>query len=435
MTDHSLCPMPSHPDIARRTTKNPSVVPVGLNFGPTQLSISFFLGQHEYYTGVPGGVLYQSFYQDVLFKEVQCDLEHRPTEDLSISVPSFTGQKGVENLVQLFSDLIKSAIHMGISTFDNDPALKFKLMAITVPDHWNESTRTYVATASQLAGHPLDGSHMIISLPRAIQLSHQMRKYTEGIYKTLILDYNKSHLHLMLVEMYGTQCDVIGRGYLQHLGEDELHKAPVLDNGIAVSVTGKPAITLQDIGTFTTNLSINDNPAINLTRADSSTKDISNSESPSSDPTHTHSATSGAEAGNPQAYNPPPPDEFYTQRPVCHNQKAHFKPIVDAASLFMIGSKRRELPLEITADMIKYAFQDVKYIIIDGEASIPGLWDLRDAMESMPIENDGWTVIEGDKRDCGAYGAARAAWQQMQNPKHLGDWTGLPGYPFTAAIP
>lgn len=421
--------VPSHLNMTRRQAKKPVVVPVGLNFGPTQLSITFFTEKSDYYTGVPCDEVYKTFFQAALSQEVQSTFERRHSNGLFTSaVSSSMSSEDTTGLVETMSRHIKSAISMGISALDHNPALDFKLMAVTVPDHWGVSARTHVATASKLAGHPLDGSHMIISLSRATQIAFEMSRYTEGRYLTLLLDYNKSYLHLMLVAMCGTDCVMKGQVYCPHLGEDELHKAPVLGSAV-----------VPDQGSATHNV-VNRAPSDGVKSDDESTSSSSTNESSSSDlmfpvsDVHTSNFSAENTRRNDQPIDKHPtakekttgsnavPDEFFKiTAPICHNQAAHFKPILNAV---------HELLDQMTAPAtghLKHAFCDVKYIVVDGEASIPGLWDLRDAIKSEFVKEE-WIQVEGNKRDCGAYGAAVIARQQLQNPKHMDNWKSLPGY-------
>ena len=459
----------SHLDIPPPDAKIPVIVPVGLNFGPIWLSITFFIDQDEFYTPIPCGELYQSFFQYILRKEVQCGSGDGPSERLSTSaVPYFTSQEKAMQLVQTISEHIKSAISMGASALDNNPALRFKVMAVTVPDHWGEAARRHVATASRLAGHPLDGSHMIIPLSRAIQSAFQLSRMAQSKYLTLLIDYNKSYLHLMLVEMCWKACVVKGQVYFTQFGEDELHKAPISGSAVASDqerptqnvVSGKPIDGSHNEDEGTSNLStrnsssddlifpINDLHTVGLPirerlTSNSSTTNPSPINAPSSDNVEKSAAV---------------PDEFYTQRPVCHNQATHFKPILDAVCNFMLvmtapevsspakpaldtshnfmvrwktpetSNPARDLPRgPYKVGEVRQAVRDLKYIVIDGEASIPGLMDLKNMIERKFVNED-WITVLGTKRDCGAYGAALAARRQLQNPKHVGDWKDLPGY-------
>ena len=419
----------SYLNIPRRDARKPTVVPVGLNFGPTKLSITFFINESDYYTGVPCCEVYKSFFQDTLSKQVQC----RPSERLSTpTISLFTSHGDTTKLVETISEHIKSAIGMGVWALDYNPALDFQLMAVTVPDHWGESARTHVAVACKLAGYPLDGYHMIIPLSRAVQLNFQMSRWTEGKYLTLLLDYNKSYLHLILVEMCGTECIMKGQVYLPHLGEDELHKAPdvtIDDESTSMPSTNSSATSdlifpigdvhntyPSDMDPFTGQRTMSEHYTPN---------------SPTTEASLIGFPTSGRSKENRTAV----PDEFMTSRPICHNQAAHFEPILDTVSEFMVEMTAPGLPKpapklatpRYSVREIRHAVRHVKYIVIDGEASIPGLWDLSEAIKSK-FANEEWIQIEGNKRTCGAYGAVLAARQQVQNPKHLDDWRGLPGY-------
>ena len=443
-----------------RRVKKRSVVPVGLNFGPTSLSITFFSKTSEYYTGVPCSELYKGFFQDSLGEGVQCNLESNLIICSSTSAdPAITSDSKDSELVETFSKHIKSAIAMAIWSLDNNPGLRFKLMAVTVPDYWGESARTLVANATKLAGHPLDGSSMIIPLSRAIQSTFEMSRYTEGRYLTLILDYNKSYLHLMLVEMCGTSCMMKRQIYFPHLGEDELHKVTVLGNAVASEqgnttqnvAKGEPSNGLQldegsDSSHSTTVSSANDlifpigdvhtsplsqdgAPSIEQPTCERFPTTCSTSETPMSEPSIINHDTRCKSSAKYTMI----PDEFTTQRPICHNKAAHFAPIISTVTTFMLQTHSTETltasdqepvtPTPQLSDLVR----NVKYIVIDGEASIPGLWDLRDALKAQFV-HETWLTVEGNKRDCGAYGAALVGRRQLQNPKHYGDWKDLPGY-------
>ena len=478
MASHPADTMLSELDSSPRRVKKPSIVPVGLNFGPTSLSIAFFSEDSEYYTGVPCDELYRDVFGDSLYYKVQCYIDSSLFVCSSNSAePSFTTHAKVPELVEAFSKHIKEAIGMGISSLDNNPALEFKLMAVTVPDHWGESARTLVANATKLAGHPLNGSHMIVPLSRAIQSTFQMSKYTEGTYLTLILDYNKTHLHLMLVEMCGTDCTMKREIYCDHLGEDQLHEATILgraavsseQEGLTPNVAeGEPSDGLQTdeasnsslsssvssasdlifpMGPFHTSPLFQDTaPTIEQPTSVPDATTCSTSETPTSEiPTSETPIIDHDTIDNPEANYITIPDEFNGQRPVCHNKAAHFKPIIDTVSKIMLQIRALETgaaspimrndPLgdlkyalrNVHPGDLRDAVRNVKYIVIDGEASIPGLWDLRDAIKAKFI-NEEWITVEGNKRNCGAYGAALAARRQLQNPKHFGDWKDLPGY-------
>lgn len=439
----------SHLDIPPPDAKNPVVVPVGLNFGPTWLSITFFIDQDEFYTGIPCGDFYQAFFQCILRKEVQCGFDDRSSERHSTSaVPYYTSQDKAMQLVETISEHIESAIRMGASALDNNPALIFKVMAVTVPDHWGEAARRHVATASRLAGHPLDGSHMIIPFSRAIRSAFQLNRVAESKYLTLLIDYNKAYLHLMLVEMCPKACEMKGQVYFTRLGEDELHKSP--SSGSAVTsdqeslthnvVSGKPIDGSHKDAEGTSILSTRDSSSDDLIFpiSDVHTGGLPIRERLTSNSSTTRPSSINAPSSDNSEKIATVPDEFYAQRPVCHNQATHFKPILDAVSKFMLVMTAPEAPKtsNLASDMpkrsykvgeVRDAVRDVKYIVIDGEASIPGLTDLKRMIEQSLVNED-WITVLGTKRDCGAYGAALAARRQLENPKHVGDWKDLPGY-------
>ena len=457
MTAHSADTWLSGLDYPHRCIGMPSIIPVGLNFGPTSLSITFFFDQSEYYTGVPCDELYRGFFQDSLEKKVQCNLECSLSVCSSTSAdPSVTSDAKFSDLVETFSQHIKAAIGMGEWSLDNDPALDFKLMAVTVPDHWGEAARTLVATAAKFAGYPLDGSYMIIPLSRAIQSTFQMSRYTEGKYLTLLLDYNKSYLHLMLVEMCGTGCIMKRQIYFPHLGEDELHKATIQGSAVASKqespthnvAKGEPSdgLKFDEASNSSHSTNISSGSDLIFPIGDIHTNCFSQDSAPSNEqPTCVRYPTDCSTSDTPiidhhtscksDTNRTTVPDEFNGERPICHNKAAHFKPIIDTVSKFMIQMRATEIlnaagkPMmpKIPLSDLSQAVRNVKYIVIDGEASIPGLWDLRDAIKAKFV-NEKWITVEGDKRDCGAYGAALAARRQFQNPKHLGDWKDLPGY-------
>lgn len=119
---------------------------------------------------------------------------------------------------------------MGVSALDYDPLLNFKVMAITVPEHWDVSARTMVAKAAQMAGEPLDSSSMILRLPQAVRLAYRMRIDTGHGCLVVLVYYHETHLHLMLVQMSAAGFAVKRQVYLPHLGEHAILKASVTDS-------------------------------------------------------------------------------------------------------------------------------------------------------------------------------------------------------------
>ena len=430
MASHPADTRIPHLDSPPRRVKKPSIVPVGLNFGPTSLSIAFFSDDSEYYTGVPCNELYTGYFQDSLSEAVQCSLEPNFNVCTSLSAdPLFTSDLKDSGLVEAFSKHIKSAMGMAIWSLDNNPAVQFKLMAVTVPDHWGESARALalVANATKLAGHPLDGSHMIIPLSRAIQSAFEMTRYTEGKYLTLVLDYNKSYLHVMLVEMYGTSCIMKRQLYFPHLGEDELHKVTVSGNAVTTPnfAKGEPSDGLRFYEASNSSQSTTVSSASDLMFpiGDFHTNHFSQANAPFAEQPsfEGYPATNCTSAlpiiNHDRAANP---DSHTTHRPIRPNKSA---PIIASITNFLLAPETLPAAFMPNTSLL----HNVKYIVIDGEASIPSLLDLRDAVKAQFIQEK-WITVEGGRRDCGAYGAVLAARRQMQNPKHFGEWRDLPGY-------
>lgn len=203
--------------------KNATVVPVGLDFGPSRISIQLSFDRTNAsegpdWTYVPCGQAYKDFYKDALTKKVQTDLVSM--EPSSPDTPLVPTKERASELVQAFARHIKDARLMGMRVLDKTPPLDLKVMAITVPDHWDVSARTVVAEAAKLAGQPLDNSFMILSYPQAVQSAHDLSNDTAGQYLTLIIQYNKSDLHLMLVQMSETGCMMIWQVWAPSLSED-----------------------------------------------------------------------------------------------------------------------------------------------------------------------------------------------------------------------
>ncbi|CAF9935371.1 hypothetical protein IMSHALPRED_010203 [Imshaugia aleurites] len=378
--------------------QNPLVVPMGLNFGPTSVSTWFFVGDRTCNTGVPCDELYQSFFQDALSKTVQCNFASRPSEGLSTSaISSFINPNKTVQLTEAFANYIKSTARMGITAFDSNPGLNFKVMAITVPDHWDAAARRQVELAAELAGYPLDGPDMIITLSQAIHSTYRLDERTEGRYLFLILDYNKSYLHIMLVQVDGRSCDMKGQAYFPHLGEDRLHKAPI--KGDAVASGPEPLSSKSSSDSDNGTIFEEDNEEPNPESA------------PKNEPTDSHAAI---------------PDEICADRPVCHNQTAHFKPIIETLLQFMALMRKQEAPsspgespeLIDSPGNANHPMRGVKYIVVDGEASVQGMRDLRDVLKESFVDEESITV-EGRWRDCGAYGAALTAQRLLHSPQHL----------------
>lgn len=360
-------------EFPEKLDENATVVTVGLDFGPSWVNAHFLVNENQYYTGVACGQEYKDFYEEALRKKVQSRLNFK--ELPSPDAPLISTEERASELVQHFLIHIKEARNMGISALEHNPSLNLRVLAITVPHHWDISARTLVAKAAELAGQPLDGSHMLLELPQAVQLAYEMRNQATGAYLTLIIMYQKSHLHLMLVEMQGSSCVMKGEVYLPHLGEEVL-KAPIVGSAVG---SGEE--------TFKKN----------------------------------------APGDKPPAYDGPSPHDE-PPSPAHHSPPVDLKPIQEALKKFLLlmtptpddSTSRTESPgLLLRSEVI-----DVKFVVIDGEASGDGLERLHEAVTEMLAKAERVIVI-GNKPDCGAVGAERAGQRQLQNPMHVGDWREL----------
>ena len=419
------------------------VVPVGLNFGPTKLTIACLINHERTgYIASDCGDRYQSFFQYTLRKGVALSPEHDSSEGLTTSANSSLTRQEIESaaMAPIISKHIKDVVRDATKAYDHEPHLMFRLMALTVPNHWDRSTRKLVADAASMAQHPLDGPHMVLPSPRAIHLSFQMSKNTQGNYLTLVLDFNRSYLHLMLLETIETyHCAMKRETHFPHLGEDKLHKTPNSNytadpdqTGITRDVDGKHSDGTQDDPKSIGNFTITDAPISDLSVSESTSSDNGNSDIHASDDkagdqyTNDHTDIVGLTGGNRGSDTASVPDKISSRGPVCHNKESHFKPIVEAVARFMVSTLEPTpfIPvfvsstLEYTPRQLKEAMLEVAYIVIDGEASYRGLDDVRDAMKTFASEHN---VLVKNMRYCGAYGAAVAAKQQFENPKHVCD--------------
>ncbi|KAL9066569.1 MAG: hypothetical protein Q9161_007470 [Pseudevernia consocians] len=363
---------------SERLDKDATVVPVGLQFGPTWISIAYSVDDVHYSTGIECNQVYRDFYEEALDKKVQSQFGF---EGFSPSAePLVPTKERASELVLDFTIHIENAWKEAICSLDENPKLNFKVMAITLPDHWDDSTRTVVAMAARKAGHPLDGSYMVLKLPRAVQLAYEMHKDAHGKYLTLLIHYHRSYLHLMLVEMCGTGYVVERQVCLRHLGEDE----------IKASIRGSATLNKTS-------------PGGNLSYA------VLNDRLIPGPSTSTHLTQDDTASGN----------DIYTEPSSDQRPPIDLKFIQEAVTVFILLTK--------PTDTSNPGGEHIKFIVIDGEASIKRTTALLTQVKEMFADTEGINVL-GFLSDCGAEGAKVAARRQFQNPMHLGDWKDLPGY-------
>lgn len=420
----------------KHLNKDATVVPVGLDFGPTWISTQFSIDRANvspgpYFTGVPGGQVYNDFYQEALSNKVQSHLDS--TEFSPSAAPLVATEERATELARAFSRHIEDARLIGVWALDKNPLLNFRVMAITVPDHWDFSARVVVAKAARLAGQPLDGSHMILKLPRAVQSAYSMQRYTTGKYFTVLIYYHKSHLHLMLVQMCETGCVMKGQVWLHRLGEDVILKAAVVSSAVdsddetlenkapGDDISSEEPVSDEPLNEspLQANPLHDSSPRITWVEGDAFT------EVPPNDALTPEPSTST----NPSNNNNPSPNDIYTKPPAYQYPLVDLKPIQEALRRFIhltIPSPDSNPAIEPSL-LLKDTVNDVKYIVIDGEASPRGERALRAAIEEIFADMEGIS-IEGGMQDSGATGAKIAARCQFQNPQHLDDWDDLPGY-------
>ena len=369
---------------SERLDKDATVVPVGLEFGPTWILIAYSVDDDHYSTGIECNQVYRDFYEEALDKKVQSQFGFKrfsPSAE-----PLVPTKERASELVLDFTIHIENAWKEAICSLDENPKLNFKVMAITLPDHWDDSARTVVAMAARKAGHPLDGSYMVLKLPRAVQLAYEMHKDAHGKYLTLLIHYHKSYVHLMLVEMCGTGYIVERQVCLRHHGED----SSLLSERIVAKSTGVSLI-----------------------------QDRLNNDFAPGPSTSTHLTQDDTASGN----------DIYTEPSSDQPPPIDLKLIQEAVTVFILFMKPTDTsnPGGEQSLSLQHAVSDMKFIVIDGEASIKRTTALLTQVKEMFANTEGINVL-GYLSDCGAEGAKVAARRQFQNPMHLGDWKDLPGY-------
>lgn len=199
--------------------------PLGLNFGPTYITASHALddGSIIPVTRVTASIAYQHFFWQSLQKRVQNDLRSRPQEQLPNS-HLFPPDSQAEELTALFAHEI-DAIKSDASRVLGSTAVDVK--AISVPYHWNSTAREAIFSAATVANVPLAGIHLLLRHPRALDKAYPLESsIAADDYLSIVVDYNRSYLHLLICETVkdGGYALVEGQVQLPHLGEDAISK-------------------------------------------------------------------------------------------------------------------------------------------------------------------------------------------------------------------
>lgn len=365
--------------------------------------------------------MYKDFYKETLSKKVQGHLNFEglpPTAE-----PLVPTKERASELVEAFRLHIEGAIKLGVWALDKNPKLNFKVMAITVPDHWDASARTVVAQAARNAKQPLDSSYMILKFPRAVQMAYEMHKHVSGRFLTLLIHYHKSYLHLMLLEMFENICVMKGQVRLPHLGEDDI-KASAGSN----TTPEKPSCDDLAGGQLVSDQSFSEddtyeNPLQRRSLAEGTevylNEDRINDDLSLESSTSTHPAYDDTASSN----------YLYTEPPVYRYPPVDLEPIRAAIKklINLVTPTNASTPDGESSLHLKLGITDIAYVVIDGDVTPKGQAVLHTAIEEMFVETEDISVVAWIS-DCGARGAELAARRQFQNPKHLGNWKELPGY-------
>jgi len=163
---------------------------------------------------------YQDLFQRVLEERVQGHLDTRPGEELPNTHLIPPESQNVEDLLQRELEEVLATIKSTLGGTEVVPA-------ISVPYHWNETVQRAVFKAAEGAKMPLAGIHMLLRLPRALEKAYQFDSDASvDDYFFIVVDYNRTYLHLLICETakYGGYGIVEGQVQLSHLGESSVSR-------------------------------------------------------------------------------------------------------------------------------------------------------------------------------------------------------------------
>ena len=152
---------------------------------------------------------YQEFFRLVLGGRVQSHLDVRPREvmpDTHLIPPK---SYDVENLLRGELEKVLATVKNTLGSAEVVPAISF-------PYHWSEAVQRTVFKAAEGAKIPLAGMHVFSKLPRALEKAYEFPSDpSKDDYFCIIVDYNRTYLHLVLCETDIVEAQV----QLSHLGE------------------------------------------------------------------------------------------------------------------------------------------------------------------------------------------------------------------------
>ncbi len=190
---------------------------IGICFGPEHITVAKALGgdSFNYIASHPASPAYLEFFQQVLQKRVQGDLNSRPREEVpdTYLFPPHSQSEELERMLRQELEAVIARI----------PDATRIVPTITIPYHWNSTLQRATYRAAEAAKIPLAGDHMLYKMSSAVAKAYDLDKHIPlDDYFCIIVDYNSTYIHLFLCETakgggYGI---VEGQVQLQHLGEN-----------------------------------------------------------------------------------------------------------------------------------------------------------------------------------------------------------------------
>ncbi|KAM0805915.1 hypothetical protein BDR22DRAFT_191081 [Usnea florida] len=407
----------------QKLDKNATVIPVGLDLGPSWVGASFTLETDHCpcSIGIPGSQVYKDFYSETLSMAVQHHLDFEEPS-LPLPVAMVSSESRASSLKRVFaehiSDLLRKLGRM-------EDRLHFKVMAITVPSHWDISARTVVAKAAELAGHPLDGQHMVVKLPRAIQSAFKMCRENHGTYHTLVVNYHKTHLHLMIAQMRGTSFVMQREVWLPYLGEDGIRDAlrastkrvddeTCTDGFLGVEAHNAEPI-IMDNETPHSEIDFYRRDSVATTPRKPITKDPPN-------PILTNESSAVPHCT--QGHLPPQHSTLPNPQPTNAHHANH-QPILNALHKFihLMPPPTSTSHSSPSPPISRYVLSDITYIVVCGDATPHSQQALLTAIRITYTQHSD-IRLRACPCNCGSYGAEIAARRQWQNPMRVGVWEG-----------
>lgn len=190
---------------------------IGICFGPEHITVAKALGgdSFNYIASHPASPAYLEFFQQVLQKRVQGDLNSRPREEVPDTY-LFPPHSQSEELETMLRQELEAVI-------ERIPDTATIVPTITIPYHWNLTLQRATYRAAEGATIPLAGDHMLYKMSRAVEKAYDLDKHIAlDDYFFIIVDYNSKYIHLFICETakgggYGI---VEGQVQLSHLGEN-----------------------------------------------------------------------------------------------------------------------------------------------------------------------------------------------------------------------